>query len=183
MKIKLHHTPYVSRKITRDLISCELVETRQEKNAICAQVEKILDEDIENELDLDEKVNVMLDKEEDDIEYYHANYKELFWMVKKRIASENNVILNSEDRISDISHKILDYLWEEDFIHYVCSDNQIKNIISASLDEFIAGFEEADSIVYEKLKNYKRKIIPGTEEYDLVYERLYEEELIRRGLA
>ena len=32
MRLKLHHTPYVSRRITRDLINCDFVEIRKEKN-------------------------------------------------------------------------------------------------------------------------------------------------------
>jgi hypothetical protein len=52
----------------------------------------------------------------------------------------------------------------------------------ASLEDFMKGFEIADSEVLAKLKNYKRKLIPGTEDYDLVYHRLYEEELTKRGL-
>ena len=44
------------------------------------------------------------------------------------------------------------------------------------------GFEDADSDVLTKIKSYKRKLIPGTEDYDVVYHRLYEEELIKRGL-
>ena len=103
-------------------------------------------------------------------------------MTKKRLANDFGVILNNEDRFSDIAHKILDYLWEEDFIHYTCSDNQIKNVIFASLDDFIKGFDKADFEVMAKLRNYKRKLIPGTEDYDLVYHRLYEEELTKRGL-
>ena len=47
MRLKLHHTPYVSRRITRDLISCSFVEVRKEKASIEEQVERILDEDIE----------------------------------------------------------------------------------------------------------------------------------------
>lgn len=98
------------------------------------------------------------------------------------MANEFGVILNNEDRFSDIAHKMLDYLWEEDYIHYTCSDNQVKNVIFTSIDEFLKGFEESDSAVLEKIKHYKRKLIPGTEEYDIVYNRLYEEELIKRGL-
>ena len=39
-----------------------------------------------------------------------------------------------------ILHKIMDYLWEEDFIHYVCSDNQVKNVIFGSLDDLNQRF-------------------------------------------
>jgi hypothetical protein len=182
MRMKLHHTPYVSRRITRDLISCDFVEVRKDKNSIEAEVERILDADLEKEFSLDEKVQEILEAQEEEIEYLNADRRQLFWMTKKRLANDFGVILNNEDRFSDIAHKILDYLWEEDFIHYTCSDNQIKNVIFASLDDFIKGFEKADHEVMAKLKNYKRKLIPGTDDYDLVYHRLYEEELTKRGL-
>lgn len=182
MRMKLHHTPYVSRRITRDLISCDFVEVRKEKHSIEAEVERILDADLEKEFGLDEKVQEILEEQEEEIEYLNADRRQLFWMTKKRLANDFGVILNNEDRFSDIAHQILDYLWEEDFIHYTCSDNQIKNVIFASLDDFMKGFEKADHEVMAKLKNYKRKLIPGTDDYDLVYHRLYEEELTQRGL-
>lgn len=182
MRMKLHHTPYVSRRITRDLISCDFVEVRKEKHSIEAEVERILDADLEKEFGLDEKVQEILEEQEEEIEYLNADRRQLFWMTKKRLANDFGVILNNEDRFSDIAHQILDYLWEEDFIHYTCSDNQIKNVIFASLDDFMKGFEKADHEVMAKLKNYKRKLIPGTDDYDLVYHRLYEEELTKRGL-
>ncbi|PLY07346.1 MAG: DUF507 domain-containing protein [Arcobacter sp.] len=182
MRMKLHHTEYISRRIARDLATCEVVEVRKTKEEIAVEIEKILDADIEKEHDLDEKVADILEEQEENIEFYNADYRQLFWLTKKRLANDYGVILNNEDRFSDMAHKILDYLWEEDYIHYTCSDNQVKNIIFTSIDQFLKGFEESDSAVLEKLKHYKRKLIPGTDEYDIVYHRLYEEELIKRGL-
>ncbi len=182
MRMKLHHTPYISRRIARDLVTCSFVEVRRTKDEITAEIEKILDADIEKEYELDEKVAEILESQEENIEFYNADYRQLFWLTKKRMANDFGVILNNEDRFSDIAHRILDFLWEEDYIHYICSDNQVKNVIFTSIDEFLKGFEESDSAVLEKMRNYKRKLIPGTEEYDIVYHRLYEEELIKRGL-
>lgn len=182
MRMKLHHTPYISRRISRDLVTCEFVENRKTKEEIADQIERILDEDIEKEHELDEKVADVLDNQQEEIEYLNADYRQLFWLAKKRMANEFGVILNNEDRFSDIAHKILDFLWEEDYIHYICSDNKVKNVIFDSIDEFLKGFTIAEDTVMEKIKNYKRKLIPGTEEYDIVYHRLYEEELIKRGL-
>ncbi|WP_419770838.1 MAG: DUF507 family protein [Candidatus Marinarcus sp.] len=182
MKMKLHHTAYIARRIARDLVNCPFVEIRKTKESIAKEIERILDADIDKELDLDEKVDAMLKEQEENIEFYNADYKQLFWMAKKRMANEAGVILNNEDRYTDIAHQVLDYLWEEDFIHYTVSDNQVKNVIFASIDEFLKGFEEADDAVFQKIKSYKRKLIPGTEDYDLIYQRLYEEELIKRGL-
>ena len=76
----------------------------------------------------------------------------------------------------------MDFLYEEDFIHFEVSDNQVKNLIFNAVDAFMKGFDEADTLAYEKIKSYKRKLIPGTEDYDIIFNRLYEEELIKKGL-
>ncbi len=182
MRLKKQHAQYISRKITKDLINCNYIEIRKEKSSITAEIERIILEDIQKETILDEQVELLLEDQEEDIEFYKADYRQLFWMTKKRLANEYNVILNFEDRFSDISHQILDYLWEEDFIHYTVSDNKAKNVIFNAIDDFMKGFDEADTMAYEKIKNYKRKLIPGTEDYDIIFNRLYEEELVKKGL-
>ena len=182
MKLKKQHSNYISRKITKDLINTDFIEIRKDKNLITQECERILNEDIQKEIDLDEAVTAILEEQEQEIEFYKADYRQLFWMTKKRLANEFGVNLNFEDRFSNIAHKIMDFLYEEDYIHFEVNDNQIKNIIANSIHQFIKGYDEADSIAYEKIKNYKRKLIPGTEDYDLVFNRLYEEELIRKGL-
>lgn len=182
MRLKLHHVQYISRAITRDIVNCDFIEIRKDKDSITSIIQKMLEEDIEKELELDEKVNDLLDDQESEIEFYKADYRQLFWLTKKRLANEFGVILNNEERFSDIAHKILDFLWEEDYVHFTVSDNQVKNLIFNAISKFLEGYEEADSAVFEKIKHYKRKLIPGTEEYDLIYQRLYEEELVRKGL-
>lgn len=182
MKLKKQHTPYISRKITKDLMNADFVEIRKEKESIVKECERILNEDVEKEIALDEAVNEILEKQEAEIEFYKADYRQLFWMTKKRLANEFGVNLNFEDRFSNIAHTIMDFLYEEDYIHFTVSDNQVKNLIANSISNFIKGYDEADSAAYEKIKSYKRKLIPGTEDYDIVFGRLYEDELIKRGL-
>jgi hypothetical protein len=182
MKLKKQHSAYISRKITKDLINTDFIEIRKDKAAIEEICLNFLNEDVEKEIALDEAVNELLENQEDEIEFYKADFRQLFWMTKKRMANDFGVNLNFEDRFSNIAHKIMDHLYEEDFIHFEVNDNQVKNIIANSINDFIKGYDEADSAAYEKIKNYKRKLIPGTEDYDLVFNRLYEEELIRRGL-
>jgi uncharacterized protein len=182
MRLKKQHAQYISRKITLDLINCDFIEIRKDKAVITAEIERIIIEDIAKETKLDEHIADLLDNQEEDIEFYGADYRQLFWMTKKRLANEFGVIVNFEDRFSDISHQIMDFLYEEDYIHFEVSDNQVKNIIFNAIDAFMKGFDEADTLAYEKIKTYKRKLIPGTEDYDLIFNRLYEEELVRKGL-
>ena len=182
MKLKKQHSSYIARKITKDLINTDFIEVRKEKSLITQECERILNEDIDKEIKLDEAVDELLENQEDEIEFYKADYRQLFWMTKKRMANEFGVNLNFEDRFSNIAHKIMDLLYEEDFIHFTVSDNQIKNIIANSINNFMKGYDEADDAAYEKIKTYKRKLIPGTEDYDIVFNRLYEEELVRKGI-
>jgi hypothetical protein len=182
MRLKQNHLQYIARKITKDMVNCDFIEIRSPKEDIAEQIVQIMTEDLKKESALDEAVTKLLENQEEEIEFFKADYRQLFWMTKKRLANEYNVILNNTDRFSDIAHQVLDYLWEEDFIHFVVNDNQVKNVILVSIEEFMAGFDEADSAAYEKIKNYQRKLIPGTDDYNEVFQRLYEEELVRRGL-
>ena len=182
MKLKKQHSSYIARKITKDLINTDFIEIRKEKSLITKECEEILNDDIQKEIELDYAVEELLEEQEEDIEFYKADYRQLFWMTKKRMANQFGVNLNFEDRFSNIAHKIMDLLYEEDYIHFTVNDIQIKNIISTSINDFIKGYDEADNLAYEKMKTYKRKLIPGTEDYDAVFNRLYEEELIKKGL-
>ncbi len=182
MKLKKQHSSYIARKITKDLINTDFIEVRKDQALITQICEDILNEDIQKEIELEYAVDDLLEEQEDEIEFYKADYRQLFWMTKKRMANEYGVNLNFEDRFSNIAHQIMDLLYEEDYIHFVVNDNQVKNTISNAINEFIKGFDEADTLAYEKIKTYKRKLIPGTEDYDVVFNRLYEEELIKKGL-
>jgi len=182
MKLRKQHSNYIARKITKDIVNSEFIEVRKEKSLITQECERVLNDDIQKEIELDDAVDDLLEGQEDDIEFYKADYRQLFWMTKKRMANEFGVNLNFEDRFSNIAHNIMDYLYEEDFIHFIVNDNQVKNLIANSINDFIKGYDEADTVAYEKIKTYKRKLIPGTEDYDIVYHRLYEDELIRKGL-
>tara|TARA_B110000046_G_C12915968_1_gene364961 strand:+ start:449 stop:1000 length:552 start_codon:yes stop_codon:yes gene_type:complete len=182
MKLKKQHSPYIARKIIKDIINASFIEVRKEKSMITEECKRIINEDIQKEIELDHAVDDLLEKQEDEIEFYKADYRQLFWMTKKRMANDFGVNLNLEDRFSIIAHMIMDYLYEEDFIHFTVSDNQVKNLIALSISTFIQGYDEADTLAYEKIKTYKRKLIPGTEDYDIVFGRLYEEELIKKGL-
>jgi len=182
MKLKKQHSSYIARKITNDIINADFIEVRKDKALITEVNENIINQDIQKEIDLDNAVDDILEEQEQEIEYYKADYRQLFWMTKKRIANEFGVNLNLEDRFSAIAHYIMDHLYEEDFIHFTVNDNKVKNLIANAINTFIKGYDEADTLAYEKIKTYKRKLIPGTEDYDLIFQRLYEDELIKKGL-
>ena len=67
-------------------------------------------------------------------------------------------------------------------IDYKVSENRLKTIIYNAIEEYLKSYQKIEDEVYEKIDGYKQKLIPGTEEYELVFEKLYEEELRKRGM-
>jgi hypothetical protein len=81
-----------------------------------------------------------------------------------------------------LAHTILDELYENYLIEYEVNENQIKNVIFKAFKAFSDAYDEIDDIVYSKIKHMKREVIPGSQDYELLYERLYQEELSKRGM-
>lgn len=182
MRIRLGHSPYIANKVAIDLLNSGCVELKMGVEPVKIAVRSILDKDIKNEMALEHQVEEKLAENEDNIEFIGADHKTLFWMVKKRIAKDFDVILDYNERYNDIAHKILDIFWDEDLADYSVNENKIKNIIFKSIKDYVDNFDKIEDLVFEKISNYKRKLIPNTEEFELVFQKLYEEELKKRGM-
>lgn len=183
MKVTLSHVPRIANRIALELNKSGLVTMTRGLEPIAKEAQKIFEESVKKEHELEERVSQMLNENEDNIEEMLADERQLFFLIKKKLAPEYGVILSYEDRYSDIAHKILDALYEEDLINYDVSENRIKNIIYSAITGYIASNDEIEDAVMDKIRSYKRRIIPGTEEFDIIHEKLYNEELQRRGLA
>ncbi len=182
MKISLKTIPHIANKIAVDLNKSGVVTMTKGLEPIVQEAQKILEHDVKQEVALEEKAREICEANEEQIEFNLVDERQLFFMIKKKLAPEFGVILNYEERYSDISHKILDELYEEDLIHFDVTENRIKNIIFNAITSFIKEASELDNIIMDKIRTYKKKYIPGTDEFDILYEKLYREELIKRGM-
>ena len=185
MKVKMSHSSYMARKVATDLFNSKYIQVPGGVSHISEVIETVIKQDIQKEVDLEDKINTMMDKQEDseEFEYMDVNYGEVFWMVKRRLAKETGFELNYEDRYNDLSHQVVDELWKCDAISYDVSDIIVKNIIFDALFSYLNEFAEIEKIIERQISNYKRDLIPGTEDYYAVYERLYLFELKKHGLA
>ncbi len=182
MKISLKSIPHISNKISIDLNKSGVVTMTKGLEAVAHEAEKILLESVKQEMALEEKAHEICEENEEEIEFMLADERQLFFMIKKKLAPEFGVILNYEERYSDIAHKILDELYEEDLIHFDVTENRIKNIIYNAITSFVADTSEIEDAVMDKIRSYKRKFIPGTDEFDILHEKLFREELLKRGM-
>jgi hypothetical protein len=182
MKISLKVIPHISNKIAIDLNRSGVVTMTRGLEAVSKEAQKVLHESVKQEMALEEKVAQICEENEEQIEFNLVDERQLFFMIKKKLAPEFGVILNYEERYSDISHKILDELYEEDLIHFDVTENRIKNIIYNAITSFMAETSKVDDIVMEKIRSYKKRYIPGTDEFDILYEKIYKEEMTKRGM-
>lgn len=182
MKISLKTIPHISNKIAIDLNKSGVVTMTRGLEPVIHEAQKILTHDVKQEVALEEKVNEICQANEEEIEFNLVDERQLFYMIKKKLAPEFGVILSYEDRYSDLSHKILDELYEEDLIHFDVTENRIKNIIYNAITSFIAESSQLDNVIMDKIKTYKKRYVPGTDEFDILYEKLYREEMIKRGM-
>ena len=182
MKISLKTIPHISNKIAVDLNKSGVVSMTRGLEPVSLEAQKVLEESAKQEMALEEKAHEICDANEEQIDFMLADERQLFFMIKKKLAPEFGVILDYDERFSDIAHKILDELYEEDLIHFDVTENRIKNIIFSSITSFLADDAALQDAVMDKIRSYKKRYIPGTDEFDLLYEKLYKEELVKRGM-
>jgi len=182
MKVSLKTIPHISNKIAIDLNRSGVVSMTKGLEPVAFEAEKVLEENVKKEMLLEDKAYEICDENEENIEFMLADERQLFFMIKKKLAPEYGVILNYEERYSDISHKILDELYEEDLIHFDVTENRIKNIIYNAITSFIANATEVEDAVLDKIRTYKKRYVPGTDEFDILYQKLYKEEVRKRGM-
>ena len=87
----------------------------------------------------------------------------------------------SEDRIKSLALKIHDALYHDSLVNYTDDEKSLKVIKEVMLHYFDVG-DEIDTLVQKKLQTTKRNLIPGTSEWQILYDKYYAEEAIKRGL-
>lgn len=181
MRIKIPHIPYVARKISIDMLNSGFIKFSGGLESVAEVANEILMADAMRERSLDEKTNALLEENEDDMDSLGVDRRNMFWMVKRRLAEESGFLLVHEERYSTLSHIILESAWKKNLIDYTVSENKAKNIIYQAITDYLKNFEEIEDIVAQKIADGTRKLMPGTDEYELVFEKMYQEELRKRG--
>ena len=83
----------------------------------------------------------------------------------------------SEDRISHLSHEIMECLWRDDLAD-VTDESRALARIKQSLTAFFLVADEVEEAVRAKLRNRAQ----GSRDWDVLYQKFYQEELVRRKL-
>jgi hypothetical protein len=87
----------------------------------------------------------------------------------------------SDDKVSHLSHIILKALMDNDAIEVFTDDGPIRREIRNVINRELKLAEDVDEKVSKKLESYSRKIYEGSSEWEVLYQKFYDEEMSRLG--
>jgi hypothetical protein len=84
----------------------------------------------------------------------------------------------SRERVLNLSHLILAYLDRDDGVEYFDEPQEIRQTIVKIIMDEMRNDEVIDALVRKKLETQKR-VVEGSDEWDVLYRKYYEEEVAR----
>lgn len=86
----------------------------------------------------------------------------------------------NEDRLRHIAHLILDDLKKKKIVEVTDSSSVLHEMKRVLFAHFKME-DEIDDFVRKKIRSYSRMIAEGSREWDIMYDKLFEEEKSKRG--
>ena len=84
----------------------------------------------------------------------------------------------SRERVLNLSHLILGYLDQDDGVEYFDEPQEIRQTIVKIIMDEMRNDEVIDAVVRKKLETQKR-VVEGSDEWDVLYRKYYEEEVAK----
>ena len=86
----------------------------------------------------------------------------------------------SHERATHIAHIITDGIWKDDIVDY-SDDDKALQAVKEAIFEFLRDDEAADAAARRKIESQSKPIPEGSQEWDILFRKYYEEELRSRG--
>ena len=87
----------------------------------------------------------------------------------------------SRDKIMHLSHLILNHLNHDEDVEFFAEPQEIRQEIFKLIEVEMKADEAIDALVRRKIESQKRTIQEGSDEWDVLYRRYYEEERRKLG--
>ena len=88
----------------------------------------------------------------------------------------------SRDKVNKVAHVVADALAEVDAVDFVEDRNTIRLEIRKILEELLNQEAKIDQSARLKIENQKRTILEGSQEWDILYRKYYNEEVKKLGM-
>lgn len=154
---------------------------------------QIISDELLQEDKLNDEVRDMLDQYSEYMRKEGVSYQEMFRRIKNHLIAERKVVRASgrdtgdsmklsRDKITDISHKVVNALRKNRQVRMKKDANEIRLLIVQGMTEILQVEDRVDRAARTKVKTMKRDMPEGTEEWDILHKRFYAEELKKLGI-
>lgn len=153
-----------------------------------AKIESFLSAAYDIEMHLNAEAKTLLEKYERDLDKSQVDSHKMFLMIKKKLIRERNLVLQSDptisadDKINHLAHLIQQGINKDPDLDTTGDSNallkEVKRVLTIEMQQ-----EESIQIeVRKRLSHYKKTVLEGTPEWDLLYQRTVSELMHKKGL-
>ena len=111
-----------------------------------------------------------------------ACYHPIPHMVRLPDIERNSGLRLSRDKINKLAHTVSDALAEMDGVEFTEDRNTIRLEVRRILEETLKAEAGIDAKARQKIESQKRTILEGTQEWDILYRKYYNEEVKKLGI-
>ena len=88
----------------------------------------------------------------------------------------------SRDKVNKLAHTVTDALAAMDEVVFVEDRNTIRLEARRILEELLGQEAKIDAAARQKIESQKRTILEGSQEWDILYRKYYNEEVKKLGI-
>ena len=88
----------------------------------------------------------------------------------------------SRDKVNKLAHTVADTLATLDDVEFIEDRNTIRAEARKILEDLLKAEEKIDAAARLKIESQKRIITEGTQEWDILYRKYYNEEVKKLGI-
>ena len=88
----------------------------------------------------------------------------------------------SRDKVNKVAHVVTDALADTDALNFIEDRNTIRLEVRKILEDLLNQEEKIDQAARHKIENQKRTILEGSQEWDILYRKYYNEEVKKLGI-
>jgi uncharacterized protein len=183
---------YISKKLVKSLTP-GTIETSN-PDLVADKIAEVISEELAIEDRLNDEVRDLLSQYSEYMRREGVSYQEMFRRIKNTLISQRKVVKASgrdtgdamklsRDKVSDISHKIIEMLRKSRELRLRNKDsNAVRLEIVRQITDILMTEDKVDRAARAKIRTQKRDIPEGSEEWDILLRRYYAEELKKLGI-
>ncbi len=88
----------------------------------------------------------------------------------------------SREKINKLAHAVADSLAEMENVDFVEDRNTIRLEVRRVLENLMAQEAKIDAAARQKIESQRRTILEGSQEWDILYRKYYNEEVKKLGI-